>query len=366
MSELSKWGDIEPAPAELLTGAPLALLIGATDTGKSTLVARWASILFAKGRSCAVVDADVGQSDIGPPGTVGMGVIEGPIRSLREVEPTALHFVGAFSPRSRALECLTGVSRMVQRARRQRVDHILVDTTGFLEGPLGRALKLNKIQLLDPDLVVCLQRKGECYFLATAFRGQERPRFQFLPSAPEVRVRTPAERTRCRMEALGLHLKDATLRRADLADMALSHWPIFQGDPLPTGRMRALAQQIGRRVLWAEVQGERLVMVTSDPLGWREEERVREIWDRARVEILTPVDLTLCLVGVEDQEGETCAVGVLQRVVFHSQQCEVWVPQRVGEIRGLVFGEISLTQEQWHGIRHNASLLRPPGLREEA
>jgi polynucleotide 5'-kinase involved in rRNA processing len=246
------------------------------------------------------------------------------------------------------------VSRIVQRAR-PGVDHILVDTTGFLEGPLGRALKLNKIRILEPDLVVCLERERECRFLERAFHRRRRPRFIFLPLPPGVRTRSADERTRYRMASLGSHIEGAILRRVNLSEMALSQWPVFIGEPLPAGRRRALAQRIGRRLLWAEVQRDRLVLVTTDPLGWREEERAFGAWGRARVELITPVDLNLRLLGVEDLEGEIRAIGVLNRVTFHGVEAEVWVPPRVGEIGGLRLSEVSLTPEQWCGIRRHES-----------
>ena len=53
--------------------AAVTVVIGEVNSGKTTLVARLASALFARGRSVGVLDADVGQSEIGPPTTVGLG-----------------------------------------------------------------------------------------------------------------------------------------------------------------------------------------------------------------------------------------------------------------------------------------------------
>ena len=53
-----------------VTGSLTGLVLGASDTGKTTLVETLAGKLAEAG-PVAVVDADIGQSHIGPPATVG-------------------------------------------------------------------------------------------------------------------------------------------------------------------------------------------------------------------------------------------------------------------------------------------------------
>ena len=67
---------IEPDPGarpvlEAVRRARVTMVVGASDTGKTTLTAYLAGALAARGETVAVVDADVGQSEIGPPTTVG-------------------------------------------------------------------------------------------------------------------------------------------------------------------------------------------------------------------------------------------------------------------------------------------------------
>ena len=53
--------------------ARVSVVIGASDAGKTTLIAALASELASRGEPVGVVDSDVGQSEIGPPATVGLG-----------------------------------------------------------------------------------------------------------------------------------------------------------------------------------------------------------------------------------------------------------------------------------------------------
>ncbi|MDH3193743.1 MAG: Clp1/GlmU family protein, partial [Acidimicrobiia bacterium] len=50
----------------------VVMLIGAPDTGKSTLAREILRQSITKGKVAALVDADVAQSTVGPPGCVGL------------------------------------------------------------------------------------------------------------------------------------------------------------------------------------------------------------------------------------------------------------------------------------------------------
>src|SRR5918999_822328 len=51
----------------------VTMVIGEGDTGKTTLVTALANALVERGFRVAVLDADLGQSEIGPPTTIGLG-----------------------------------------------------------------------------------------------------------------------------------------------------------------------------------------------------------------------------------------------------------------------------------------------------
>ena len=55
-----------------LPETPVIMVIGEIDTGKSTLVALIAQWFRENGKKVAVVDSDIGQSDVGPPGFVSV------------------------------------------------------------------------------------------------------------------------------------------------------------------------------------------------------------------------------------------------------------------------------------------------------
>jgi polynucleotide 5'-hydroxyl-kinase GRC3/NOL9 len=184
-------------------------------------VTHLAGELARRGLSVAVVDADVGQSEIGPPATVGLGRIVRPVSRLAEAELIALHFVGSTSPAREMTATVTGTARLVGEARRLDFDRILVDTSGLVGGDIGRALKRRKIDAVQPDLVVALERAGECEHILAAYASRQHPRVLRLPALAAPRRRSDADRRRHRATAFTGYLAPARRRELDLSQVAL-------------------------------------------------------------------------------------------------------------------------------------------------
>jgi polynucleotide 5'-hydroxyl-kinase GRC3/NOL9 len=141
----------------------VTLLIGGLDSGKSTLARRIARRGIEAGHPVGYLDADVGQSTVGPPTTVGLRLC----RSAANLEPEALaradhlSFVGATSPQGYLLPLVVGTRLLLDRSRAEGAGMVVVDTTGLVSGVYGQLLKFHKVGVLQPDLVVGLERGEE-------------------------------------------------------------------------------------------------------------------------------------------------------------------------------------------------------------
>lgn len=139
------------------------VLVGGLDTGKSTLSRSLLTAAAAAGRPAAYLDADVGQKTVGPPATVALKHV----RAAADLEPDqfaeadALSFVGSTSPEGHLLPVLAGVATLHRRAVQDGADFVVVDTSGLVSGVYAQILKYHKVELLQPDLVVGLQRGEE-------------------------------------------------------------------------------------------------------------------------------------------------------------------------------------------------------------
>lgn len=155
--------DFDDAFERLLASRGVVFLLGGIDTGKTTFGIELLSRAIERGIPSAMVDADVGQSTVGPPTTIGLKFCSEREQLSREALRVgdSLTFVGAITPTGHQLSLVTGTGKLVTRARDAGSQLIIVDTTGAVSGLHGQFLKYSKMDLVRPDHVVAFERGGE-------------------------------------------------------------------------------------------------------------------------------------------------------------------------------------------------------------
>lgn len=190
---------------ELITEEKLrrVLVLGEVDAGKSTFASYLLKKLLEARLTCSLVDADVGQKDLGPPSTVALGTFKSLEElSLRKV--SALYFVGSTSPPGHLLPIIAGTKLLADRAEGITV----INTTGFVKDA-GAALKSFKIEILKPDVLVALQRSAE---LEPLLQSYSHVRCLRLPVSPNAKFRGHEERRALRREAFRRYFSSAEER----------------------------------------------------------------------------------------------------------------------------------------------------------
>ncbi|HXF37717.1 MAG TPA: polynucleotide 5'-hydroxyl-kinase [Actinomycetota bacterium] len=139
------------------------VLVGGLDSGKTTLARALLRAAVEAGRRVAFLDADPGQKAVGPPATIGLRLLRDPadLDPERLERADALAFVGSTSPQGHLLAVVTGVARLRALALGAGAELLVVDTSGLVSGIYGQLLKFHKVQMLEPDLVVGLERGEE-------------------------------------------------------------------------------------------------------------------------------------------------------------------------------------------------------------
>jgi polynucleotide 5'-kinase involved in rRNA processing len=206
--------DAEEALGRLLANPGVALLLGGIDTGKTTFGIELARRSAASGITTAIVDADVGQSIVGPPTTVGLKVIgdENHLTTDGLRVSDDLAFVGSISPRGHLLSLVAATTKLVGRARRLGCRLVVVDTTGLVAGLQGQLLKFHKMQLVGPRFVVAFERGGELEPLLGVARRFTPAEVLELGVSSRVVVRSVEERVAFREQQFAAYFAAGTSR----------------------------------------------------------------------------------------------------------------------------------------------------------
>lgn len=194
------------ALAREIATTDVSMLIGGLDTGKTTMALEAARIALTAGRTPVIVDADVGNSTIGPPACVGLKVFQSPDDLARADVPDGLHFVGTITPSRLVLQHVVATAVMVDRAR-QLGDVVIIDTTAVASGVAGETLKYHKTELCRPQKIVALQRGEEMEPVVGMLRRFLGADVVTAPTDPSLMPMSPDDRARRRADGFGAALK---------------------------------------------------------------------------------------------------------------------------------------------------------------
>jgi len=136
------------------------LFIGDTDTGKTTLLKKFAKTLISQEIPVSIVDCDIGQSFIGPPTTISFIKLKKKVYNFFPF-PEKFYFTGVISPADNIVSFLGGIEKISKICEKRTNDKILIDTTGYIKDKFAIELKIHKIEIFSPDFIILLEKKDE-------------------------------------------------------------------------------------------------------------------------------------------------------------------------------------------------------------
>lgn len=237
------WSEV--AKGVLVDGRKV-MIMGKTDAGKSTLTTYLINRALLQNVKPAIIDGDIGQSDLAPPGCVGASVVKDYTCDLRDVEADFFGFVGFTSPR--------WAPHLVIRRMREALDRLegkydlcIINTDGYVadEGMEYKARMMNDV---GPDLVLVFRG---CEDLSERLREVSSPPRMMPVEGPEGIGKSPSERNERRLHQYLRFLKGAKqlevdLRRVNLAFMGDVYGEMAEGEDPSTA---LIMKKAGLKVL---------------------------------------------------------------------------------------------------------------------
>ncbi len=334
---LEEWVSIAEAVIDGCTLPCRVVVMGPVDSGKTSFTALLANRALARGVPVALIDSDVGQADIGPPGFVSLSLPSDWILWLRELEPSSMRFIGSIEPAPVVGRIVSQTVILVERAEREGAGLTVVDTDGWVEGWNALEYKGDLVRTAGIDRIIVLGDPGLYGFLQKL-----RPGRVYYARSPVVKVsRDAVDRGNLRSMNYRRFLEGGLSREIDLGGVSVFGSCLFSSQPFGGNGIKSrLESVLGRAVEYiGRYPGGYCIVVETgeESLGVISKAVQREL--SGDVIILDKFGFKGVLVGLSD--GASDHPAVVEDVDLDRRVIRVKTRYR-GDVEAVFFGRIRL------------------------
>jgi polynucleotide 5'-hydroxyl-kinase GRC3/NOL9 len=342
------------------------MVLGGLDTGKNTLITYLSNTLLQAGFKVAIMDADMGQSEIGPPTTMAVAYLENPIYELLEAEPDSIFFVGSTSPGYVVNRVLKGTEElMIHLDATHEKEDLIVNMPGWISGQGAVNFISQMISKTNTNHVVSLQRENEAEEILKEV--ESRVELTRLTVSPYAKPRTREERKFLRETSYRKYFvgsKEFTTRYGEI-DLS----PLFssQGEEAPLNVRKEVESVVKNRVLYCEegdfsinaiVTGQidartEIFAETTDDEGNNETGAAMRTEHPLEKEIrFIPINqLNNLIVALTNKNEKFVSLGILKNLDFHAKRITVSARSKPRELSRIEVGKVKISH-QGHEIGH--------------
>ncbi len=331
----------ERAANSIVDSKGIAVVIGPVDSGKTSFSLLVANIAISRGLKPAIVDADVGQGDLAPPGFIAMKVLEDQLLWLRETRGDVIRLIGSITPTHAfaASRLIAAIRELVDTAMQRNAMPIVVNTDGWVTGYPAIDMKLNIVKTAGATHVVVLD-DVLCAKVKRAIGASID--VICVPRPRVVRERDRADRRFLRRQHYQSFFQKAKRICLELSSIALLNACISSGFPWPAEEVGKIAQELGVKIYSLIEHDDALVILSdSERLDFQ---RLREIFQQKEVYIVTRNSVKGLLAAVLNRRLEELAPALIESVDPETGKICI-LTEYEGEIAGIAISRIKLNEE---------------------
>ena len=325
----------------------IVFTLGYIDSGKTFFVTYTANKLFSKGLKVSIVDCDIGQSDIGPPTTIGLGVLDRQVAFLDEVHPVSAYFVGSTSPAGHLLPMVVGTAKLVSDAKCMS-DVILIDTPGMVYGGPARAYQLYAVEAIKPDVIAAFQRADELKHLTKQLKALGYEVIE-LPASPWVKQRDRGDRRMLRERAFYNYFTKRGVVKHTLSLERISIIGSFIGSgcEAPQEIVSAIESMADCKIEYCEISHDAAVVILSErPRSRDSYAKIRSAFADKTVRAIVKGFEQGLVIGLMGDRGRLLDIGVLKELDVKNRRATIITPLKdVSGLKAIKLGCVRLDDE---------------------
>ncbi len=318
------------------------MVVGPTDSGKSSLAALIANRALLRGLRVGVVDADIGQADVGPPTTVSASMVGRKLLWLRELRAEEMRFIGYITPQRCERRIVAAAVELVWSLRRRGADVVVVDTDGWVQGLNALEYKAEIARFAGLDTVIVVGSDETLNSMMENMLSWLPCGVHTVPTPAVKRVRDRGDRRRLRSEAYQRYLTPLYERELDLDKVKVLGSCFFAGQRLPRTVASYLEQQLRVRVLAASETHDTVYVVTAGQPDSQAVARASQALGK-QVYILDRSLVPGALAALVGEDGREKALALVVEVDVENNRMKVKTPY-TGPVRAVILGGTRLTE----------------------
>ena len=318
------------------------IVLGNVDCGKTSFCTFMINNALSSVSKTPIIDADLGQSDLGSPATIGLGLVKKPVIDLFFVKAAATYFVGNTSPSGMTDRVISGLTKLKEKVLEIGSALIVINTDGWVQGDGAREYKVRMIKSVSPDAVVGIQYGSELEDILASVEGSRTKILRLNPSL-SVRRRSREERKILREQGYRKLLKDTALRSLPMGWVKLEN-TFLSLENAGSERKLKLGQILGRKVLccgensnsvFAVLKGEKMV----------DDEKIKTVEKtfQKKLRMINEGDERCLLVGLLNDNSELLGLGVIQGIDYEKWVMKLYTPYK-GKVDIVQFGQVKVNR----------------------
>jgi len=318
------------------------MVVGGVDSGKTSLCAYLANRAFKEKMRLMLIDADLGQSDLGPPSTISSCNLTKPLVDPFEINAEDISFIGLTSPSGAVSKVIERVTEMKEKALKRSIDVLIINTDGWIEGEDAVRYKVALAKQIKPNWLIAIQEQSELTFLLGALTEIQK---LIVKSPPALRKRDREERKILRELGYKKYLKCARSESFPLRWIKVEGINFGTGVLPSRGRTKKIVELLGAAPLYYE-ETPNFVFLVLDKEQWFDEELVKELEDvlNKKVKVVQEGDEEGLLLALHDEKEKFLGIGVLEEIDYKRQVVRVYTPVTKG-VASLSVGQVKLDKK---------------------
>lgn len=338
------WGKAREELLSFRTKPVTAMVLGAVDSGKTSFCTYLTNKLLHAKQKVAVLDGDMGQSDIGPPCTIAYAFLEKPVTDLFNLKAENAFFVGVTSPSKAIDKVIEGLALLEKEILSDGPDFVVVNTDGWVEGEEAVSYKVKLVKHLNPNIVFCIQQEKE---LASILKALEKFRKVIADSPSAIRRRSREKRKGLRELGYMTYLRNAKVR-----SLPLNWLQIEENELIGIGGKRGSAEKarkiyelLGMKPLHFTELRDRICVVIGKS-RWIDAENIRKVEESTKknVVIIRKGEEQGLIVALHDAERRFLGIGVLREIDYIRKVMKVYTPVSE-EISVVAIGKVKVDED---------------------